>query len=863
LAPQWVPGAGVGPAGTRIGDFVPSNIAFDGQSSAATQTVASELPSGGYSWNQTVTNLSPGATYMLSGFFNPSGLTTGNLYLDMNGIPNGPAVGSFGIGSPGTLNPSGWFFCYQSFVATASTMTVRMVRDGYGNMTSGVGYIDDVAITPLAQFAAAASPLRIVNIDENDGPSKDGRVTFRVSFSSPIDAAGVTADNFQVFEAGPGGSFGNGLDQEVPIESIQLLSGNTLVEITTQPLSAGVYQLRVNESGITDRAANLLGNGTVTRTFDVHYDSFSTSIDSSQFTSFGSGTAQVQNGSFFVQSATTGSNQGTGLSLVQPLQGDFDVEVDFSNFHFDVPGSTNFGALTLSVISTKSTDAINLDRRFFQGGDLIFADIRVNNQVTEPSVSFTAASGELRIARVGGDVSLFYRASAADPWSLLADHSWDTDPVALLLYARNDNDGGQVSGNFEDFRALSSFSSPSFVLDPVPGAGAFNLVPNGGFETGSRAPEWVPGVGLGPGGTELGNFVISSSAFDGRFSAATQTIAPTLPTGGYAWQQTITGLVPGATYVLSGFFNTSGLSAGDLYLDMNDIPNDPGVGIFGLGSSATTNPSNWFFCYQSFVATGSTMTVRMVRDGYGDVTSGVGYIDDVAITPLAHFAAPTNLHQPVSWWKADGNAVDSAGSSNGTLENGVTFAPGKVGQAFSFDGVESYVDVPNPPMLTSAISVEAWIAPEIPLVGVGYFYSQRSAFESEGFSVGVVSDGAIEISLRTTTSPTVSGTVLRSPSRSIMFGAFQNVVASYDSVTEQVALYVNGARVPLTATYGPTTLSGQLFPVHNLFIGRRQDDNTPEGIAGAAHYKGLVDELRVFNRTLTAEELQAIAALAR
>jgi trimeric autotransporter adhesin len=47
------------------------------------------------------------------------------------------------------------------------------------------------------------------------------------------------------------------------------------------------------------------------------------------------------------------------------------------------------------------------------------------------------------------------------------------------------------------------------------------------------------------------------------------------------------------------------------------------------------------------------------------------------------------------WWKADGNATDVTGLYNGTLGGDTTFAPGQVGQAFSFDGTQSpYVALP-------------------------------------------------------------------------------------------------------------------------------------------------------------------------
>lgn len=54
-------------------------------------------------------------------------------------------------------------------------------------------------------------------------------------------------------------------------------------------------------------------------------------------------------------------------------------------------------------------------------------------------------------------------------------------------------------------------------------------------------------------------------------------------------------------------------------------------------------------------------------------------------------APPSGL---VSWWPGDNSALDIVGTNNGTLMNGATFAAGKVGQAFSFDGVNDYVTVP-------------------------------------------------------------------------------------------------------------------------------------------------------------------------
>ena len=67
-----------------------------------------------------------------------------------------------------------------------------------------------------------------------------------------------------------------------------------------------------------------------------------------------------------------------------------------------------------------------------------------------------------------------------------------------------------------------------------------------------------------------------------------------------------------------------------------------------------------------------------------------------SVLPLA---AQTGCLPPpsglVGWWPGDGHSLDLAGTNSATLQNGVSFAPGLVGQAFSFDGADDYVDLGN------------------------------------------------------------------------------------------------------------------------------------------------------------------------
>src|SRR4028118_1102766 len=67
----------------------------------------------------------------------------------------------------------------------------------------------------------------------------------------------------------------------------------------------------------------------------------------------------------------------------------------------------------------------------------------------------------------------------------------------------------------------------------------------------------------------------------------------------------------------------------------------------------------------------------------------------------------------VHWYPFDGNTNDIAENQSGVLRNGATFAPGKVGQALSLDGVDDYFEVNGffLSMSFSALSMETWINP--------------------------------------------------------------------------------------------------------------------------------------------------------
>jgi Concanavalin A-like lectin/glucanases superfamily len=215
---------------------------------------------------------------------------------------------------------------------------------------------------------------------------------------------------------------------------------------------------------------------------------------------------------------------------------------------------------------------------------------------------------------------------------------------------------------------------------------------------------------------------------------------------------------------------------------------------------------------------------------------------------------PTGL---VGWWSADGNAKDIQLGNNGTLTNGATSAQGFVNQAFEFDGHDDFVDVPDTPALhavRAAVTVDAWINPQLSPSGEGWIFSRRDPMISEGISLGINNGGYLFATLQTDVL-----TVIASSVPVIVFdGKWKHVALTADTGMSNVVLYLNSTEVPQTLIEGSSSPSGHFADVTHLFFGQRQDSDTVEGESGGVHYTGLIDEIDLYNRALSGSEVRSI-----
>lgn len=122
----------------------------------------------------------------------------------------------------------------------------------------------------VIQLVPDTFPPTIVSIDPPDGSVRGkGTTTLRARFSEPLDPSKFKPGTFTLVEAGADGKFGTKDDVSVPIKGVEARDNNTLVQITTDPIPIGLYQIRVNAPDVTDRFNNPLGTKVVTSAFTV------------------------------------------------------------------------------------------------------------------------------------------------------------------------------------------------------------------------------------------------------------------------------------------------------------------------------------------------------------------------------------------------------------------------------------------------------------------------------------------------------------------------------------------------------------------------------------------------------------------
>ena len=270
----------------------------------------------------------------------------------------------------------------------------------------------------------------------------------------------------------------------------------------------------------------------------------------------------------------------------------------------------------------------------------------------------------------------------------------------------------------------------------------------------------------------------------------------------------------------------------------------------GSGYGPRTNTPN------AICLAGNIVGPQAVRGRvYDQDSDSTQYAATVTVTAPTCRAGPSGV---VSLWRADGDAMDLVGSNTSALGNGASFAVGYVGQAFAFDGVDDWAVVGNPAnlKLTSALTVEAWIKPTYGAASgqaayrvIASKWGQSVLRDSYWFALHM-SGGTIGLTGVLNQVAAGGGTVyLSADGGSIPSGEWSHVAITFDATTGALRLYANGLQVASASRPGALLTSDA-----NVVIG---------GEAVGATFRpfpGLIDELTIYSRALSAQEVAGVAS---
>lgn len=233
----------------------------------------------------------------------------------------------------------------------------------------------------------------------------------------------------------------------------------------------------------------------------------------------------------------------------------------------------------------------------------------------------------------------------------------------------------------------------------------------------------------------------------------------------------------------------------------------------------------------------------VVSNSFGPVSSSNAVLMVVPPPPCTNPAPGI-----VSWWRGENNALDEIGGNNGTLQNGVTFGAGKVGQAFSFNGNSNTVKVlPSASMNVgqgSGFTIEAWIKPAN--VSIGLPIVEWAVPSNFGVHFWTFNNGALYANI-----VDVNGNhhIIQSQTGVLTNGGFQHVSVTYDKASGVSRLIVNGVMTTQSSlgTFTPRTST-------DFYLAFRPSTSP----SGPLHFIGLIDEPAIYNRALSTNEVKAI-----
>ncbi len=230
----------------------------------------------------------------------------------------------------------------------------------------------------------------------------------------------------------------------------------------------------------------------------------------------------------------------------------------------------------------------------------------------------------------------------------------------------------------------------------------------------------------------------------------------------------------------------------------------------------------------------------------------VSGVKDQAINPNAivdtikkTFTHTNFLSNTIGAWDCDEGENTTLGdlsgnNNNATLMNGLGWGEGRTANGLSFDGVDDYAEVPTSASLDiggDQVSISIWAKLDLlPTELPGAF---GPMYDSETDNYVIYEDkGNNELRFKVTTSDGAARPGI--PTSALVANKWIHIVGVYDGTNAMI--YLNGVFIkslPLTGTVN----AGQVATI---------------GKSGSTYFKGALDNIQVFNKALTQDEINLL-----
>ncbi|MBL7686013.1 MAG: hypothetical protein JNK65_08285 [Deltaproteobacteria bacterium] len=216
----------------------------------------------------------------------------------------------------------------------------------------------------------------------------------------------------------------------------------------------------------------------------------------------------------------------------------------------------------------------------------------------------------------------------------------------------------------------------------------------------------------------------------------------------------------------------------------------------------------------------------------------------------------------ISWWGNDQGGADLLGVNSASLMNGVQMTDAKVGKGFLFDGVDDFLLVPvsDSLNLTSQVSFEAWIKidPDQP-AQYPYIFAKNWSLPPGNDVIEQAGNSGYGMFINRASGKFQFRSIAllelfsNKSYTEIADGQFHHIALSFDNATAR--LYIDGVLDSERFSYGGGISSGY----GNFNMGTYGENRLNAAYqTNISNFKGILDEPTLYQRALTAEEVQKI-----